>query len=136
MKPVLFPFGARLAEPQWGGLARKFQTLRAEAVWMMWSDDMIGSKSEGLIDSKALRMWMKYTVTRQMAIPHQGNRTLSSHGPSSPACHQAFIKGERQVEVLIRRIRDGFARAIENLRGMRMPLVQGPDAVERVLQAV
>lgn len=103
---------------------------------MMWSNDMIGTKSEGLINSKALRMWMKYTVTRQMAIPHQGNRTLSSHGPSSPTCRQAFIKGERQAEVPIRRLSDGFARAIENLRGVRLSLVQGTDAGECVLQTV
>jgi hypothetical protein len=136
MMPVLFPIRRRLAEPQWGGLVRKFQTLRAEAIWMMWSNDMIGTKSEGLINSKALRMWMKYTETRQMAIPHQGNRILSSHGPSSPTCRQAFIKGERQGDVLIRRIRDGFARAIENLRGLRLSLVQGTDAGKCVLQTV
>ena len=103
---------------------------------MMWSNDMISRKSEGFINSDALRMWMKYTETRQMAIPHQGNRTLSSHGPSSPACHQTFINRERQEVVFKRRLCDGFARAIENLRGMRLSLVQGPDAVERVLQTM
>jgi hypothetical protein len=103
---------------------------------MMGSNDMIGGSPKGLINCKALRMWMKYTETRQMAIPHQGNRTLSSHGPSSPACRQTFIKGERQGDVLIRRIRDGFARAIENLRGLRLSLVQGTNAGKCVLQTV
>jgi hypothetical protein len=103
---------------------------------MMGSRDMIGTRSEGLINSKALRMWMKYTETRPMAIPHQGNRILSSHGSSSPACRQAFIKGERQGDVVIRRICYGFARAIENLRGLRLSLVQGTDAGKCVLQAV
>ena len=102
----------------------------------MWSKDMNGMKSEGLVYFESPCMWMKYTETRLMAIPHQGNRTLSSHCPSSPTCRQTFIKGERQGDVRKRRISNGLARAIENLRGMRLPLVQSSDAMECVLLAM
>jgi hypothetical protein len=100
----------------------------------MRSKDTNGMTSKGLVNSERSCMRMKYTETRQMAIPHQGNRNLSSHGPSSPTCRKA-IQRERQ-DVLLRRIINGIVRAIESMRGMRLSLVQGTNTGERILQAM
>jgi hypothetical protein len=101
----------------------------------MWLEDTNSKTPEGPIMTEQCRMWMTYTETKQMAIPHQGKRILSSHGSSSPACRKTFIQKGRQG-VHLWRISNGIVCAIENLRGMRLPLVQGTDARECVLPAL
>ena len=130
-----FPFRKGGQQSRYGADLREDSRFCARRRFgQMWSEDMNGTTSIVPINSEKSRMWMKYTETRQMAIPHQGNRILSSHGPSSPTCRKV-IQRERQG-VLLRRTRNGIARAVEDLRGMRLSLVQGTNTGDCVLQAM
>ncbi len=73
---------------------------------------------------------------KQAAIPHQDTRNLSCRTWfSSPRGTTCFTKFRREKKRM-RRISHGCARAIESLRGVWLPLVQGPNSGERVLQGL
>ena len=102
-------YSKRSAEAQWGCQARPFQGLRVTNM----------TKNE----------------TARATIPHQDTRNLSwSAWLSSP---RGAIKNKSRREFAqIRRNRHGFARAIENLRRVRLSLVPRPDPRERLLPSV
>jgi hypothetical protein len=73
---------------------------------------------------------------KQAAIPHQDTRNLSCRTWfSSPRGATSITKSHREKKRM-RRISHGCARAIESLRGVWLPLVQGPNSGERVLQGL
>ena len=70
------------------------------------------------------------------AIPHQGARNLSSRAwISLPRGRTATNESRRELAGR-RRTRHGIARAIEGLRGVRLPLVPDPGSRQRVLRWV
>ena len=73
---------------------------------------------------------------RRAALPYQDVRILSSHARFSSPRHNSTSQKNRRDGTLLRRIRHGNARAIENLRGMRLSLVPGPDSRDCLLQGV
>jgi hypothetical protein len=68
----------------------------------------------------------------QAAIPHQDTRNLSCHARFSSPRGEVNEQNRREF-ARTRRIRHGVARAIENLRGLRLSLVPYPGPRERVL---
>ena len=78
---------------------------------------------------------MTKNETARATIPHQDTRNLSwCAWLSSP---RGAIKNKSRREFAqIRRNRHGFARAIENLRGMRMSLVPLPNSGNCLLQGM
>jgi hypothetical protein len=106
----LLPTPRRSAEASRDGQPSKFQDLRAMSM----------TKNERI----------------RAAIPHQGERTLSSHARFFLPRGNKMLKLSRRESTGIRRIRHGFARAFEDLRGMRLSLVPRPDSRERVLQGM
>jgi hypothetical protein len=85
-------------------------------------------------DLRAMSMTKNERI--RAAIPHQGERTLNSHARFFLPRGNKMLKLIRRESTGIRRIRHGFARAIEDLRGMRLSLVPRPDSRERVLQGM
>lgn len=77
---------------------------------------------------------MTYNETRQKAIPHQDNRSLSGPAGSCRRGRPAINKKQWRHATLSRRFRHGIVRAIEGLRGVRLPLVPGPGTQQCVLQ--
>jgi hypothetical protein len=70
----------------------------------------------------------------QAVVLHQDNRNLNSLAWfSSPRRINPPLKIRRDRKD-VRRVGHGSARAIEGLRGLRLPLVSRPDTKERVLQ--
>jgi hypothetical protein len=72
----------------------------------------------------------------QAAIPHQDMRNLSCLAWFSSPRGTTSSKKLRRAMKLIRRNSHGNARAIEDLRGVRLSLVPHPDPRECVLQGV
>jgi hypothetical protein len=70
------------------------------------------------------------------AIPHQGTRTLNSFTRFFLTRGNKTLKQVRREKTRRWRIRHGFARAIENLRGVRLSLVPRPDPRECLLQGM
>ena len=72
----------------------------------------------------------------QVAIPHQNGRNLSClawfSSPRRVTCNTNLRRETKQR----RRISHGSARAIKNMRRVRLPLVSGPDRRKRLLQGV
>jgi hypothetical protein len=73
---------------------------------------------------------------KQAAIPHQDMRNLSCRTWFSSPRGATSITKSRREKKRMRRISHGCARAIESLRGVWLPLVQGPNSGERVLQGL
>ena len=73
---------------------------------------------------------------KQAAIPHQDTRNLSCRTWFSSPRGSTSITKFRREKMRTRRISHGCARAIESLRGVWLPLVQGPNSGERVLQGL
>ena len=69
------------------------------------------------------------------AIPHQDMRNLRSPAWLSVPRGAQNNRGRREL-LQTRRNRHGFARAIENLRGVRLSLVPRPDSRECLLPGV
>jgi hypothetical protein len=91
-----------------GNLEREFQILRADI--------------------------MTKNKRSQTAIPHQDMRILSCFAWFSSPRGTAVTKNNRRERTQQqRRIVHGIARAIENLRGMRMSLVPRPDTCKCLL---
>lgn len=116
-------YGADLCENSRSCARRHFGTV--------WSEDMNDTMSRS---SSTLKSLVVDEIYRDEADgnPPSGQRNLSSHGPSFPTCRKV-VQRERQ-DVLLRRIRNGFARAIESLRGMRLSLVESTNTGKCVLQ--
>jgi hypothetical protein len=70
------------------------------------------------------------------AIPHQGARTLSSRIRYFLTRGYKTLKQGRREKTRTWRFRHGFARAIENLRRVRLSLVPQPDSRECLLQGM
>jgi hypothetical protein len=79
-------------------------------------------------------MSMTRNERRQTAVPYQDIRILNSLAWFSSPRRFKKKKQSRREKTLSGRIRHGIARAIEDLRGVRLPLVSGPESGERVLQ--
>src|ERR1035437_6554634 len=104
----LIPASNRSVEASGVGQPRKFRDLRAMSM----------TKNERI----------------RAAIPHQGTRTLSSYARFFLPRGDKMLKQSRRERTGIWRFRHGIARAIENLRGVRLSLVPRPDPRECVLQ--
>ena len=100
----------RSAEASGAGQSRSFQDLRAMSM------------------TKDERTWV--------AIPHKGKRDLSCRTRFSSPRGTAVHRIGRRAKTRTRRNRHGFARAIEDLRGVRLSLVPCPDPRECLLQRV
>jgi hypothetical protein len=83
-------------------------------------------------DLRAMSMTKNERI--RAAIPHQGTRILSSHARFFLPWGNRLSKQNPRERTGNWRIRHGIARAIENLRGMRLSLVPRPDPRERLLQ--
>jgi len=79
-------------------------------------------------------MSMTQGESKRLAIPHQGIRTLSSHACFSSPRGKMLTKQNRREKEHLRRLRHGVARAIEDLRRVRMSLVPLPNTGKRLLQ--
>jgi len=81
-------------------------------------------------------MVMTENMRAQAAIPHQDARNLSCPAwfstPRGKTCNTRFRREMKDM----RRIGHGSARAIEDLRRVWLPLVQGPNSRECLLQGV
>src|ERR1035438_2746660 len=106
----LFHTPKRLAKASRDGQPPKFQNLRAMSM----------TKNERIPE----------------AIPHQGTRTLNSHTRFFPTRGYETLKQVRREQTRTWRISHGFARALENLRGVRLSLVPRPDPRECLLQGM
>ena len=80
-------------------------------------------------------MIMTKNTRAQATIPYRDTRNLSCLAWTSP--HRGAINNKnRQQLARVLRISHGIARAIENLRELRLSLVPCPDPRERVLAEV
>ena len=70
------------------------------------------------------------------AIPHQDTRNLSSRTRFFLPRGNKVQTQARREKTRTRRFRHGFARAFEDLRGVRLSLVSRPDPGECVLQGM
>ena len=73
---------------------------------------------------------------RQAGIPHQDTRNLSSPAWFSSPRGTTEIKKIRREMTRLRRNSHGIARAIENLRGLRLSLVPCADSRKCLLPGV
>src|SRR5271157_3584687 len=106
----LLPAPKRSAEASRVGQPLKFQNLRAKSM----------TRNERI----------------RAAVPHQGARTLRSRTRYFlTRGNKTLIQGRRE-KTRTWRFRHGFARAVENLRRVRVSLVSRPDPGERVLQGM
>jgi hypothetical protein len=72
----------------------------------------------------------------QAAVPHQDIRNLSCLAWFSSPRGTSSTTFRREMKQQTRRISHGSVRAIEDLRGLRLPLVSAPYTYERVLQTM
>lgn len=72
----------------------------------------------------------------QAAIPHQGMRILSCVAWFFSPRGTAVTKNNRRERTKLRRNVHGIARAIENLRRVRLPLVSRPDSCKCLLSGL
>jgi hypothetical protein len=78
-------------------------------------------------------MSMTKNERARAAIPHQDRRNLSCHAWFSSPRGTTMKNKIRREEMRTRRCSHGVARAIENLRGVRLPLVPRSNSRERLL---
>jgi len=102
-------YSKRSAEAQWGCQARPFQGLRVTNM----------TKNE----------------RAQAKIPHQDTRNLSCSAWLSSPRGADENKGRREL-ARIRRMSHGFARAIEDLRRVRLSLVPRSEPRDRLLPSL
>ncbi len=81
-------------------------------------------------------MSMTKNEGRQAAISHRDIRILSSYAWFPSPRRIEMVEQKRREKMWSRRIRHGIARAIEDLRGLRLSLVPGPDPRECLLQGM
>jgi hypothetical protein len=87
-------------------------------------------------NSRICAMYMTKNEKTRAAIPHQDARNLSSRSRFFLPRGNRMSKQGRRETTEKRRIRHGIARALENLRGVRLSLVPRPNPGECLLQGM
>jgi len=87
-------------------------------------------------NSRICAMNMTTNGRIRAAIPHQDARNLRSRFRFFLPRGEKISKQSRRETTGTRRIRHGIARALENLRGVRLSLVPRPDPGECLLQGM
>ena len=134
--PAERPIGVKMRSDQ-----RQVNELRGVSVPLGFhiKPQIAQQKRSGEVSERKFQNLRAINMTKneraQAAIPHQDTRILSC--PARPFLPRgAFNTNSRRDLHHLRRISHGIARAIEGLRGLRLPLVSGPNSRKCLLPRV